>query len=354
MADSTQVRDITAKLEQGMQDLFNSEAYAKYLQTMSRFHKYSTRNTLLIHLQKPDASHVAGFNSWQTKFERHVKKGEKAIKILAPIPLKITKELEKIDPITQRPIIGENGEPIREEVEIKTARFKVVNVFDVSQTDGEPLQSLVQDLTGNVEQYEAFVDALRAVSPLPIEFEQLPEDMDGKCIFGERIAIREGMSEVQTVSAIIHEIAHAKLHDLESLRLMSENVEAKDRRTEEVEAESVSFSVNSYFGIDTGANSFGYIAEWSRGRELKELNTSLDTIRKTTTELIDDIDSKFQELVKERNITFAVGDVQVGLAEPTAKPPEPSVSHANSEILAAYARNAQVSCDTLKKAQTTG
>jgi hypothetical protein len=285
MADSTQIKEITSKLEQGMQDLYNSEAYANYLKTMSRFHKYSTRNTLLIHMQKPDATLVAGFNSWQSNFKRHVKKGEKSIKILAPIPLKITKELEKIDPVTQRPIIGEDGQPLLEEVEISLARFKVVNVFDASQTEGEPLPTLVSDLTGNVEQYEAFMDALRFVSPLPSEFAPMPDNMDGKCVFGEKISVREGMSQIQTVSAVIHEITHARLHDMEAIRLTDENAQPKDRRTEEVEAESVAFSVNSFFNIDTGANSFGYIAEWSRGRELKELNASLDTIRKTTTEL---------------------------------------------------------------------
>ena len=316
MADSAQVKELTAKLEQGVQDLFNSKAYANYLKTMSRFHNYSTRNTMLIHMQKSGATLVAGFNSWQTNFNRRVKKGEKAIKIFAPIPLKITKELEKIDPITQRPIIGEDGEPLREEIEIKMARFKVVNVFDASQTEGEPLPSLVQDITGNVEQYEAFVDALRAVSPLPITFKPMPDGIDGECIYGDKIIIREGMSEIQTVSAIIHEIAHAELHDMESIRQMGGNAEAKDLRTKEVEAESVSYAVCQYFNIDTGMNSFGYIAEWSEGRELKELNASLDTIRKTTGELIDGIDGKFQELVKERNIVFAVGDIQIELAEP--------------------------------------
>ena len=354
MADSTQIKEITSKLEQGMQDLYNSEAYANYLKTMSRFHKYSTRNTLLIHMQKPDATLVAGFNSWQSNFKRHVKKGEKSIKILAPIPLKITKELEKIDPVTQRPIIGEDGQPLLEEVEISLARFKVVNVFDASQTEGEPLPTLVSDLTGNVEQYEAFMDALRFVSPLPIEFAPMPDNMDGKCVFGEKISVREGMSQIQTVSAVIHEITHARLHDMEAIRLTDENAQPKDRRTEEVEAESVAFSVNSFFNIDTGANSFGYIAEWSRGRELKELNASLDTIRKTTTELIDGIDSKFQELVKERNIVFSVGDVQVSLAEPPASESavaEPTVTEPTEvvpEILSAtqlYAKYANIVAD---------
>ena len=300
MADNDQVKEITAKLEQGIQDLFQSETYADYLKTMSRFHRYSTRNTLLIHMQRPDASYVAGFRAWQDKFKRNVKKGEKAIKIFAPAPFIVKKEMEKIDPDTQRPIIGTDGKPVREEIEIRAARFKIANVFAYEQTEGEPLPALAQDLTGDVEQYGAFLDALRSASPLPIFFEDLPPDTDGLCRFGKNIAIREGMSEAQTVSAVIHEITHAKLHDLEILK---ENEEKpKDRRTQEVEAESVSYAVNQYFGIDTGANSFGYIAEWSRGRDLKELNASLDTIRKTAAELIDAVDERLQELIKERGL----------------------------------------------------
>lgn len=312
MADNDQVKEITAKLEQGIQDLFQSDTYADYLKTMSRFHRYSTRNTLLIHLQRPDATHVAGFRTWQNTFKRNVKKGEKAIKIFAPAPFIVKKEMEKIDPDTQRPIIGANGEPVREEIEIRAARFKVANVFAYEQTEGEPLPSLAQDLTGDVAQYGAFLDALRSVSPLPIVFESLPPDTDGLCRFGKNIAIREGMSETQTVSAVIHEITHAKLHDLE---LLKENEEKpKDRRTQEVEAESVSYAVNQYFGVDTGVNSFGYIAEWSRGRDLKELNASLDIIRKTAAELIDAVDEQLQELIKKRGIEVsaetAPADVQ--------------------------------------------
>ena len=282
---------------------------------MSRFHKYSTRNTLLIHLQKPNATLVAGFTSWQNKFDRHVKKGEKAIKIFAPVPFTKREEKEKLDPETSQPIIGEDGLPEVEYIERKLARFKVTNVFDVKQTDGKPLPTLVQDLTGNVEQYEAFMDALRAVSPLTIVIEPMPENTDGACYFGDRIAIREGMSEIQTVSAVIHEITHAKLHDIESLRLMDETATPKDRRTQEVEAESVSYAVCQFFSIETGDNSFGYVTEWSRGRELKELNASLDTIRKTAAELIEDVDGKFQELVKERNIALAIGEEQLRLEE---------------------------------------
>ena len=316
MADSSQVKEITDKLEQGVKDLFASDAYAGYLKTMSRFHKYSTRNTLLIHMQHPGATLCNGYRGWQSKFGRSVKKGEKAIKILAPAPYTIKEEKEKLDPVTRLPVLDDNGMPVIEYSERQTARFKVVSVFDISSTTGKPLPTLVQDLTGNVEQYEAFMDALRAVSPLPIVFENLPSDTDGLCRFGREIAIREGMSEVQTVCAVIHELTHIKLHDLESLRLQDANAAPKDRRTEELEAEAVAFSVCAFFNIETDANSFGYIAEYSRGRELKELNSYLDTVRKTASELIDAIDGRFKEIAKERNIAFAVGEEQAEIAEP--------------------------------------
>ena len=310
MADITQVKEITAKLEQGVKDLFTSERYADYLRTMSRFHQYSTRNTLLIHMQKPDATHVAGFRAWQTKFGRSVKKGEKSIKILAPVPFVTREENEKLDPDTRLPILDENGMPVIEVREQRLARFKVASVFDISQTDGKPLPTLAQDLTGNVEQYTAFMDALRSVSPLPIVFEPMPDNQDGLCRFGKEIAIREGMSEIQTVCAVIHEITHAKLHDMSQVVDHDGTAKAKDRRTEELEAESVSYSVCQFFGIDTGDNSFGYLAEWSRNRETKELNAALDTIRKTSAELIDAIDGKFKEIAKDRDITLSVGETQ--------------------------------------------
>ena len=226
-------------------------------------------------------------------------------------------EKEKLDPETRLPILDDRGMPVVELTELRLARFKAVNVFDVSQTDGDPLPTLVQTLTGDVEQYAAFMDALRAVSPLPLVIEPLPEDTDGKCVFGDKIVIRAGMSEIQTVCAVIHEMTHAKLHDIESLRLMDETATSKDRRTEEVEAESVSYAVCQHFGIETGANSFGYLAEWSKTRELKELNASLDTIRKTTADLIETIGEKFQELVKDRNSTLTAGESQIEFAEQT-------------------------------------
>lgn len=302
MADTTTVKEITKKLEAGIRDIFDSGKYTDYLKTMSKFHRYSARNIMLIHMQKPDATRVAGYNAWKNNFKRQVKRGAKAIKILAPTPFIVKEEREVLDPQTKKPVIGEDGNPVREEIEIKAARFKAVNVFDFSQTFGEPLPELAETLTGNVERYELFMDALRAASPLPIQFDNLPEGNDGRCTFGEAITIRNGMSEIQTVCAVIHEITHAKLHDLETLRLADEKATPKDRRTEEVEAESVSYAVCQYYGIETGANSFGYLAEWSKTRELKELSTSLETIRKAAAELIDSIDEQYRDLAKERGI----------------------------------------------------
>jgi len=312
MAEMNTVAEITARIETGVKELFESEKYKDYLKTMSRFHRYSARNIMLIHLQRPDATHVAGYQAWINKFKRQVRRGEKGIKILAPAPIIIKQETEVIDPLTKKPIIGENGQPLQEEIEIKTARFKVANVFDVSQTDGEPLPTLAETLTGDVERFDMFMDTLKAISALPIEFIPMPEDTDGLCDFTDKkITIREGMSQIQTVSAVIHEIAHAKLHDIETLRLADADVKPKDRRTEEVEAESVSYSVAQYYGIETGTNSFGYLATWSKERELKELNASLETIRKTVAELIDNIDEKYKALAKERGIDLTTDGTYV-------------------------------------------
>ena len=311
MADTSQVKEITSRLKDGIQGIFESDRYADYLKTMSKFHNYSTNNTLLIHMQRPGATAVAGFQAWQTKFGRSVKKGEKAIKIFAPAPFVIREEKEKRDPDTNMPVLDDEGQPIIEINEKRLARFRAANVFDVSQTQGKPLPTLANDLSGNVEQYQAFMDACRAVSSLPIVIEPLSGDRDGVCVFGEKISVRQGMSQIQTVSATVHEMTHAKLHD-RSLVVGGDGdaPERKDRRTEEVEAESISYAVCQYFGIETGDNSFGYVASWSKGKELKELNASLDTIRRTATELIDAIDGKFQEIVKERNIVIAVGEAQ--------------------------------------------
>jgi Skp family chaperone for outer membrane proteins len=305
MAENDRIKEITANLEQGILDLFESEKYAAYLQTMSRFHNYSSRNIMLIHMQYPAATRVASFLSWKNNFNRHVKKGEHGIKIFAPIASKKKDEdieVEKLDPVTKQAVLDENGQPVTERLtplsSLQSMRFKVVSVFDASQTEGDPLPELAETLNGSVERYDLFMDALRAVSPLPIVFEPMDGDQDGYCDFGNKIGIREGMSEVQTVCAAVHEITHAKLHDRNSL---AENAVPKNHRVMECEAESCSYSTLSYFGIDTGANSFGYLLEWAKSRELKEFKASLDTIRKATAELISGIEENYRALAKERD-----------------------------------------------------
>lgn len=300
------VKEITDRLEAGMKDLFVTEKYLTYLQTMSKFHNYSTRNTLLIHMQMPGATQVAGYLSWKNEFERYVKRGEKGIRILAPSPITIKKEKNKLDTDTNAPLIGSDGRIITEEVEVRIPKFKTVPVFDVSQTEGKPLPQLVDDLIGDVRQYKAFMGALKRVSPLPIGFEPLDADNDGICYYGVKIVIRQEMSEVQTISAVIHEIAHAKLHDIDALQEQDETIKPKDQMTKEVEAESVSYAVCQYYSIETGANSFGYLAEWSRSRELTVLKSSLDTIRKTAAALIDGINEKFKEIINEHGIDLTI------------------------------------------------
>lgn len=301
------LKEITDSIEQGIRDLFQSDRYTQYLRTMSRFHRYSVNNTMLIYMQKPDASLVAGFNKWRDQFSRNVRRGEHGIKIIAPTPFKKRIEQEKLDPDTKIPMRDADGNIIMEEKEIKIPMYKVVSVFDVSQTDGKPLPTLANDLTGNVQQYAVFMEALRRSSPVPLAFEAMEPSMDGYFIGNDqRIAIRTGMSEVQTVAAAVHEITHATLHNYEQARLAAaqgdetaEPPKPKDRNTEEVEAESVSFSVCQYYGIQTGENSFGYIASWSQGKELPELRASLETINKTASGLITDIDRNFREVLKE-------------------------------------------------------
>ena len=352
------LQEITAGIEQGIKELFESEKYMRYLSVMSKFHRYSVNNTMLIYMQRPDATLVAGFNKWKNQFERHVKKGEHGITIIAPTPYKKKIEEMKRDPDTHAPILDADGKAVMEEKEIEIPMFRPVRVFDVSQTDGKPLPELASSLSGTVPHYEAFLEALRRSTPVPIEFETMAENMDGYFSSEQqRIAIREGMSEVQTVSAAVHETAHSKLHDPkkyeaeptwkivmvseggikqdfrldfateaeaeqaaaeEDWRYVDENqfewrleVEedltavkqaAKNRNTEEVEAESISYAVCQYFGIQTGGNSFGYIASWSKGKKLKELRASLETINKTSCELINDIERHYKEICKERGI----------------------------------------------------
>ena len=303
-----QLKEITDRIEAGIRDIFESgdmEKYRNYLRTMSRFHNYSLNNQALIHLQRPDATLVAGYNRWRDKFSRNVLRGEKGITIIAPTPYKKKIEQEKLDPDTKLPILDADGKIVTEEKEIEIPMFRPVKVFDYAQTDGKPLPervaSPVANLTGSVENYEAFMEALRRSSPVPVEFKPLPADMDGYFSpKSQSITLREGMSEVQTVSAAVHEIAHAKLHNY-GLQQAAER-KAKSRNTEEVEAESISFMVCAYFGIETGANSFGYVATWSKNAELPEFRASLDTISKTANGIITDVEKHFAEVCKERGI----------------------------------------------------
>ncbi|WP_373242583.1 YodL domain-containing protein [Lacrimispora indolis] len=302
MSEKQKVKEITDKLEAGLKELFESEKYKSYLSTMSKFHNYSFNNTLLIAMQKPEATLVAGYQAWQKNFERHVNKGEKAIRILAPAPYKIKEERDKLDPVTGEMMFDENGMPQKEETEVTIPAFRAVSVFDVSQTDGKPIPELeVNELLSTVEGYEDFVQALMNISPVPIAFEDIPGDSKGYFSTAEkRIAVQENMSESQTLKTMVHEVAHSMLHDKEVNQSM--DIPVKDRNTKEVEAESVAFTVCQHFGIDTSDYSFGYIAGWSSGRNMKELKSSLDTIRKTASELITGIEGTMQELQLNREM----------------------------------------------------
>ena len=312
MAEKTpikeQIKKLTDQIEAGIKALFQSgdlEKYQAYLRTMSHFHHYSVNNQMLIFSQCPHATLVAGYQKWQNQFSRHVLRGEKGISILAPTPYKIKVEKEKLDPDTKLPLLDADGNTITEEKEVQIPMFRPVKVFDVSQTDGKPLpervQSPVAELTGNVEHYEAFIEALRRVSPVPIEVKPLRSDLDG--FFSpskQSITLRAGMSEVQTVCAAVHEIAHSKLHDYAK----QPDSQPKDSSTEEIEAESIAYTVCAYFGIETSANSFGYVATWSKDKDLKAFKESLDTIRKTSSDLISGVEQQFKEICKERGISL--------------------------------------------------
>ena len=402
------LQEITAGIEQGIKELFESEKYMRYLSVMSKFHRYSVNNTMLIYMQKPEATLVAGFNKWKNQFARHVKKGEHGITIIAPTPYKKKIEEMKRDPDTHAPILDADGKAVMEEKEIEIPMFRPVKVFDVSQTDGKPLPELASSLSGTVPHYEAFLEALRHSAPVPIEFEAMAANMDG--YFSpdrQRIAIREGMSEVQTVSAAVHEVAHSKLHDPKKYeaeptwkivmvseggikhdyrldfateaeaeqaaaedgwRYVDENqfewrleVEedhsavkqtARNRNTEEVEAESISYAVCQYFGIQTGANSFGYIATWSKDKDLKELKASLETINKTSCELINDIERNYKEICKERGIELnAPKKETVPVVLPPAR--EQAESFAREYVLYAQAIRVETLSETEIQAQIT-
>ena len=284
------MKEITDRLEQGILGLYESDRYADYLRTMSKFHDYSLNNTILIAMQGGNL--VKGYKQWEKEFDRHVKPGEKAIKILAPSPFTVKKQVEKIDPDTQKPVFDKDGKPVTEEKEIKIPAFRVVSVFDVSQTEGKELPTLTYELTGNVEQYKDFFAALEKTSPFAMGFEALSGGVKGRCNYEEkRIIINEGMDELQNIKTAIHEIAHATLHDIDK-----DAPERPDRRTREVQAESVAYAVCQHYGLDTSDYSFGYIAGWSSGKELAELKGSLETIRSTAASLIDTIDGHFAEI----------------------------------------------------------
>ena len=393
------LQEITAGIEQGIKELFESDKYRRYLSVMSRFHRYSVNNTMLIYMQRPDATLVAGYNKWKNQFSRHVKRGEHGITIIAPTPYKKKIEEQKLDPDTKAPMLDKDGKVIMEEKEIEIPLFRPVKVFDISQTDGKPLPELAASLSGNVQNYEVFMEALRRSAPVPIEFEPMDANMDGYFSSDQqRIAIREGMSEVQTVSAAVHETAHSKLHDPKRAepeptwkvvmvsdggtkrdfsqgfateaeakqfaadadwRFVDENqfewrleVEedhsaevqaAKDRHTEEVQAESISYAVCQYYGIQTADNSFGYIASWSQGKELKELRASLEVINKTAGELISDIDRHYKEICKERGIDLTAQPEKAAPQQEAAPelPPEVAVQQPTEETPDAPAPSAE-------------
>ncbi|MDE6388323.1 MAG: ssDNA-binding domain-containing protein [Lachnospiraceae bacterium] len=293
-----QLQEITEKLEQGVNDIFTSENYTRYLETISKFHKYSLNNIILINMQKPDASLIAGYNAWKKLHGRQVMKGEKGIKILAPSPYKVKRMVEKVDPKTKEYIIGKDGKPVMEEKEITIPAYKVVSVFDVSQTEGRELPSLgVNELTGEVDGYKDFFEALNKSCPVPIRFEDIPNNAKGYFSHAfDYIAIKNGMSQQQTIKTALHEMAHQKLHS-------GDKRKEKSRTSKEIEAESTAYTVCQHYGIDTSDYSFSYVAGWSKEKDVSELKESLDTIRKASSELITDIDKALEEVTREKGKT---------------------------------------------------
>ena len=334
------IKEITDRLEQGIQDLFDSDRFKEYLQVMSKFHNYSFNNTLLIAMQKPDATFVAGYTSWKKDYGRQVVSQAKSIKVLAPSPYKIKKEVDKIDPKTNKPMTDKNGKPVKEETEITVPAFKVVSVFDVSQTEGKELPTIgVDELTGDVEQYADFFKATEQASPVPVGFEKIKSGAKGYYSqTDKRIAINEGMSELQNLKTLIHEIAHAKLHDIDLNAPAKEQADRPDRRTREVQAESIAYTVCQHYMLDTSDYSFAYVAEWSSGRELSELKASLKTIRDTAAELIADIDKNFAELTQNKEQTQAQ-EAQAEEPTPEEKQPEQDATQEEKADAAAPAKD---------------
>lgn len=292
---TAQINEIIKNLEEGVKSLFESKKYMDYLKVMSKFHNYSFNNSLLIALQMPQASLVAGYSTWKNTFHRQVEKGQKAIKIIAPSPYKIDKIQDKIDPITNKPMLDAKGNVIKEKVKVVVPAYKVTNVFDVSQTSGEPLPSLVNELSGNVEEYSKFIEAIKRTSPVPIKFEEMDTNAKGYYnIENKCIVIKDNMSEVQTAKTLIHEIAHSILHEKDT------GIEKEaDRNTKEVQAESVAYATCQHFNIDTSDYSFGYIAGWSGGKEVEELRNSMNVIRQTASDLINGIEKNMSMLMEK-------------------------------------------------------
>ena len=310
-----QLKEISERLEQGVKEIFTSERYTEYLNTMSKFHNYSFNNTLLITMQKPEATLVAGYQAWKKKFNRHVKRGEKGIQIIAPAPIREKQEIEKIDPVTKEPVIGDDGQPETEIVEMVIPRFRITTVFDVSQTEGEPIAELeVPELTGSVQFYDMFMQALQNISPVPIRMMNVEGEAKGYYHQTEKyIAIKEDMSNVQTMKTGVHEVSHALLHDRE---VMDAEGVLKDQTTKEVEAESIAYIVCNHFGLDTSEYSFTYIVSWCESRDMKALKASMDTIRKTSAEIIGNIETQMHKIELERPIreTFHREDVILHLS----------------------------------------
>ncbi|MFQ4307505.1 antirestriction protein [Clostridioides difficile] len=335
------LKEITDRLEQGISELFESDRYKEYLSVMSKFHNYSFNNTVLIAMQKPDASLIAGFNAWKNEFGRNVKRGEKGIRIIAPSPFKVKKEMEKIDPKTQRPVIGRDGKPVTEEREVTIPAFKVVSVFDVSQTEGRELPNLAVDaLTGDVDKYKDFFAALEKTSPVPVGFEKIEGGAHGYYhLEEERIALNEGESQLQSLKTLIHEIAHAKLHSIDLNIPLDEQPNRPDRRTREVEAESIAYTVCQHYGLDTSDYSFGYVAGWSSGKELTELKNSLETIRSTAAEIVGSVDGYFAELQKAQGKEQTAGQEappQEKAPEQTTEPKPPQEAEPDKDTFTIY------------------
>ena len=315
------LKEITDGIEKGIKDLFASGEYAQYLKTMSRFHNYSLNNIMLIYMQKPNATMVAGFGKWKDQFGRHVNKGEKGIKIIAPVLYNKKVEREKRDPQTQMVVVDEHGEPVMEEITVRVPKFKVTSVFDLSQTEGKPLPTLIHDLYGNVENYDVFMEAIRRSSPASMDIVPLSQEEHGDGYYSvseKHIYLREGMSETQTISAALHEMAHAMLHSREALEAeKQQNPEAKPKTKaqKEVEAESVSYAVCQYYGIETKENSFGYIVNWSKDQGLPELKASLEAINRTADTIITGIDRNLKEIVHEREAQQEKSQVKEAPAE---------------------------------------